>query len=160
MSSCTVANTLQPLIAQGSSGRKGQKAGSKVPRPRRCAQGRTLSKVKGAAITVKCDCGDIRHLSYGEGWACTCGRRWDTHQIPAEEYWGLMRAMRAERIKVIASAGAIALSFVVLALVVSGSFFFLMPVAVSGWYLLFMPRWRARLRAKARAAPTWTLRPE
>jgi hypothetical protein len=48
----------------------------------------------------------------------------------------------------------------VLALAVSRVFLVLLPVVFGGWYLVYMPRWRKRLRLKARAAPTWTLRPE
>jgi hypothetical protein len=117
--------------------------------------------VKGARITVKCDCGELNYLEYGECWECPkCRRRWNTAQIPAEEYWGLMRDMRSERFKVIATALSIGVVFLVLGLAVSTAFYFLLPVAFSGWYLMFMPRWRSRVRRKARTAPNWTLRPE
>lgn len=117
--------------------------------------------MRGARITVKCDCGRIAYLAYGERWECEhCGRRWNTSQIPPEEYWGLMRSMRAERIKVMGAALAIAGVFVVLALVVSQAFYLMLPLAFSGWYLFVMPRWRSRVRQKARGAPTWNLHPE
>lgn len=116
--------------------------------------------MKGARITVKCDCGAVNYLDYGDNWQCDCGRRWNTAQIPADEYWGLMRSMRSERMKVMAVALSIAVVFVVLGLVLSQAFYFLIPLAFSGWYLFFMPRWRSRLRQKARGAPNWTLRPE
>ncbi len=117
--------------------------------------------MKGARITVKCDCGRVNYLLYGERWQCEdCGRRWNTTQIPSEEYWGLMRAMRAERVKVMIAALAVGALFVILGAAISTAFFFCLPLAFSGWYLMYMPRWRARLRQKARAAPTWNLRPE
>lgn len=117
--------------------------------------------MKGARITVKCDCGEVNYLSYGETWRCPrCQRFWNTAQIPPEEYWGLMADMRSERLKVMGMAVGIAAVFVVLALVFSFGFFFLLPIAFSGWYLLFMPRWRSRVRRKARNAPSWNLRPE
>ena len=46
-------------------------------------------------ITVSCDCGETREVPYGEAWRCeSCGRVWDTNQIPAEEYEGLLRRMK------------------------------------------------------------------
>lgn len=117
--------------------------------------------MKGARITVKCDCGAVNYLDYGEVWDCPdCKRRWNTQQIPADEYWGLMREMRGERYKVMGSALGLATVFVILAIVVSQAFYFLLPVAFSFWYLMFMPRWRQRVRGKARGAPNWTIRPE
>lgn len=126
----------------------------------RCATSYTRA-VQGARITVKCDCGETNYLAYGDSWGCpTCGRVWNTNQIPSEEYWGLMREMRSERFKVIGMALSIATVFIVLALAVSQAFYFMLPIAISGWYLMFMPRWRSRVRRKAREAPSWNLRPE
>ncbi len=122
---------------------------------------RRLSLVKGAQITVQCDCGRLNYVAYGEKWQCEdCKRVWNTSQIPPEEYWGLMRSMRAERLKVIGMALGIAAVFILLGSLLSDAFYFMMPIAFSGWYLMIMPRWRSRLRRKARAAPQWTLRPE
>ena len=43
--------------------------------------------LQGPPIAVTCECGEKRDLSYGEDWECeSCGRRWDTTQIPAEQY--------------------------------------------------------------------------
>jgi hypothetical protein len=117
--------------------------------------------VKGARITVKCDCGEVNYVDYGETWQCPkCRRRWNTSQIPAEEYWGLMRDMRKERFTIMGAALGVGVAFLVLTFVVSEAFIFLLPVTFGGWYLIYMPRWRKRLRMKARAAPTWELRPE
>ena len=64
--------------------------------------------MRGARITVACDCGDVGYVAYGERWVCPkCGRTWNTAQIPADEYWGIMRDMRRMRITVIGVALAI-----------------------------------------------------
>jgi len=64
-----------------------------------------MRNVRGAQITVRCDCGGVGYVPYGERWECaTCHRRWNTGQIPAEEYWGIMRDMRRMRISVILTA--------------------------------------------------------
>src|SRR5215467_2529554 len=74
------------------------------------------ASVRGALITVRCDCGGIGYVPYGERWECpTCHRRWNTGQIPAEEYWGIMRDMRRMRISVILTALALVAPVVVLA---------------------------------------------
>ena len=41
----------------------------------------------GPPISVTCECGVKHDLAYGEAWTCErCGRRWDTKQIPREQY--------------------------------------------------------------------------
>ena len=129
--------------------------------PRAPRAGRRLEVVKGALITVKCDCGELTHLAYGEQWACpTCGRRWNTAQIPADEYWGLMKQMRNARLNLIRAVGLTVVIFGVLSVTINLGFLLLFPIIISAWTLLYMPQWRRKLRLKARAAPTWTLRPE
>src|SRR5215831_5517516 len=57
--------------------------------------------MRGAQITVRCECGGIGYVPYGQRWQCdNCRRRWNTTQIPADEYWGIMRDMRKLRINV------------------------------------------------------------
>lgn len=120
-----------------------------------------LTSVKGARITVRCDCGQVNYLDYGEIWQCSqCKRRWNTSQIPSEEYWGVMREMRQFRLRAIAAAVCIGGVFAVLALTISFSFFVLLPIFMTFWYIYYMPRWRRRVRERARSLPEWTLRPE
>jgi hypothetical protein len=117
--------------------------------------------VKGARITVRCDCGEINHLEYGETWDCAkCGRRWNTAQIPSEEYWGIMREMRQFRFRAIRVAIVGGAVFALLALTESTSFLLLLPIFMSGWYLYYMPQWRKRVRIRARSLPEWELHPE
>jgi fatty acid desaturase len=117
--------------------------------------------VKGARITVCCDCGEVNYLEYGETWQCAkCGRRWNTAQIPSEEYWAIMREMRQFRLRAIAAALLIGGTFAVLAIAVSFSFFIILPIFMTFWYIYYMPRWRQRVRQRARSLPEWTLRPE
>ena len=77
----------------------------------------TIAPVKGPPITVSCKCGEVRHVPYGETWTCeTCGRRWNTAQIPEAEYWGIMREMRNYRLVVVGIALGLAVVFGALAL--------------------------------------------
>ena len=117
--------------------------------------------MKGAPITVKCDCGQLQYVPYGDVWDCPqCHRRWNTNQIPAEEYWGIMHEMRAFRLQVIAIALVLGAIFAVLFATTGARAISLLPVAMGGWYFFYMPRWRQKVRRRARNLPRWQLRPE
>jgi Flp pilus assembly protein TadB len=117
--------------------------------------------VKGPPITVACDCGEMKHVDYGQTWQCErCGRRWNTNQIPADEYWGILRDMRRFRLEVIGIALGLTLVFGLLALFVSQSLLLLLPVVLAGWFIWYMPWWRRKIRRRARNTPKWNLRPE
>ena len=121
----------------------------------------TMRNVRGAQITVRCDCGGVGYVPYGERWECaTCHRRWNTGQIPAEEYWGIMRDMRRMRISVIFTALAFVVPVVVLAAFTGLQLLLLLPVVMSFWFLFYMPRWRRRVREQARSLRRWQLHPE
>jgi Flp pilus assembly protein TadB len=122
--------------------------------------GYDAAKMRGAKITVKCDCGEVAYLDYGESWQCSCGRRWNTRQIPAEEYWGMMQDARAQRLRLIGLAVAVAAAFGVVAFRAGPRAFAAAPLVIGFWYLVVMPRWRRRLRQRTRALPKWTLTPE
>jgi hypothetical protein len=119
------------------------------------------AKVRGAQITVSCDCGGIGYVPYGERWECpTCHRRWNTGEIPAEEYWGIMRDMRRMRISVLVTALAFVVPVVALAAFAGFQLLLLLPVVMSFWFMFYMPRWRRRVRQQARSLRRWKLHPE
>ena len=112
-------------------------------------------------ITITCECGERKSVAYGDRWTCdTCGRSWNTRQIPAEEYEGLLRRMRRHKIEAVAS-GAIAAA-VLIALIVAGGprFILLIPMVMAAWLFLFLPFWRRRYRRTALSSPRWQLEPE
>jgi Flp pilus assembly protein TadB len=112
-------------------------------------------------ITIRCDCSATRQVPYGEVWQCEgCGKRWNTTQIPAAEYHGILREMRRFRFSAIGFAVLIAVVFVATAVLVSQSLFLLLPVVLTGWYIFYMPLWRRKVRRRARNLPTWQLHPE
>ena len=120
-----------------------------------------MRKMRGAQITVRCDCGGIGYVAYGERWECsTCHRRWNTEQIPADEYWGIMRDMRRTRINVLLTALAIVVPIVALSVFGGIRILLLLPVVMSFWFLFYMPRWRRRVREQARSLRRWKLTPE
>jgi len=117
--------------------------------------------MKGPPVTIRCECGETRQVPYGERWTCDrCRRTWNTAQIPAAEYEGILREMRNFRLTAIGAALIIGVVFAVIAFTVATSLVLLIPVVLSGWYLFYMPLWRKKVRRRARSLPTWQLHPE
>ena len=119
--------------------------------------------MKGPPITVRCDCGRVEPVPYGDRWVCPgCGRSWNTSQIPEQEYWGIMREMRRYRLQVIAVSAALGIALALsLALMENRTRVFPLILGFLGfWFLFYMPHWRAKVRKRARALPTWKLHPE
>jgi hypothetical protein len=120
-----------------------------------------MRDVRGALITIRCDCGGIGYVPYGERWECgTCHRRWNTRQIPAEEYWGIMRDMRRMRFTVIVAALALVVPIVAVAAFAGLQILLLLPFVMGFWFFFYMPRWRRRVREQARSLRRWKLHPE
>lgn len=112
-------------------------------------------------ITIRCECGGAREVAYGDRWRCeACGRSWNTCQIPAEEYEGLLRRMRRHELEVLAMTALGAAVMVPLIVVVSSGFILLVPIVMAAWLFVVLPFWRRRYRRTARGAPRWQLHPE
>ena len=101
-------------------------------------------------------------MAYGDAWLCqSCGRRWDTTQIPREEYWGIMREMRRFRLQVIVVSALLGIALAItLAHLGSRRYFPLVLGVMAFWFLFYMPRWRQKVRRRARDLPRWQLHPE
>jgi hypothetical protein len=117
--------------------------------------------MKRPPITISCECGETKSVPYGERWQCEqCGRRWNTQQIPVDDYEGLLRRMRRLRLQVLGFALAAAAVLVPLIVFVSTRFIFLAPIAAFLWIFLYLPFWRRNVRRAAASAPRWELHPE
>ena len=118
-------------------------------------------EMHGPPITIRCECGEAKEVPYGERWRCErCGRAWNTQQIPAEEYEGLLRRMRRHKLEALAMAAIAAAVMIPLIVVVSSGFILLVPMLMAAWLFLILPFWRRRYRRTAREAPRWELHPE
>jgi hypothetical protein len=112
-------------------------------------------------IRIGCECGEAGHAPYGETWTCgTCGRRWNTAQIPAEAYDGRRRRMRRLELEMLAFGLVVLVVFVPLVLLVDGRFVFPALIVAAAWMFLYMPFWRRRVQRAAAEAPKWELKPE
>src|SRR5437763_10447471 len=117
--------------------------------------------MRGALITVRCDCGEIGYVAYGQRWQCRrCHRTWNTGQIPADEYWGIMRDMRRLRFTVIGVALSLVVPVAALVPLLGLRILVLLPLVMGFWFMFYMPRWRRRARQQARSLQRWKLRPE
>jgi hypothetical protein len=133
-------------------------------RPRRQRLGREApgSVFGGPPIAVTCECGEKRDLGYGEAWTCErCGRRWDTSQIPREDYDTIRRTQLRFRVLPVAVGVlvvALAAFFTLTGQIIS--VFFLLPVALLGWFVFLRPVHRRRYRRAIADLPRWELHPE
>jgi hypothetical protein len=117
--------------------------------------------MRGALITVRCDCGVTGHVAHGDRFKCGgCGRTWNTSQIPADEYWEIMRDMRRLRLSVMGTALALVLPIAALTPVAGIRILLLLPVLMSFWFIFYMPRWRRKVRERALNLRRWQLHPD
>jgi hypothetical protein len=122
----------------------------------------TIAPVRGPPITITCDCGEVTRLAYGERWTCgSCGKTWDTNQIPRHEYASLVRSTRLYGLVAIGPPVALAAVFIPLTVVYGARFAYLLFAFVLAYALLVVPPIRRRANRRVReAAPRWSLRPE
>ena len=113
-------------------------------------------------ITVTCDCGTTASLAYGERWKCaTCGKTWNTGQIPRQEYDELLRHVRRYKLMVLIPPIVIAVVLIPLGILVDIRFAFLMFFLEIGFALLVIPPLRRRASMYVLTqTPNWELRPE
>jgi hypothetical protein len=120
------------------------------------------SVLRGPPITVSCECGEKRELHYGETWDCErCGKRWNTRQIPPEQYDLIRRTQLRFRLVPIALGSVVAALAIFFTL--TGNIFnvfVLLPMAMVVWFSFVRPAHRRRYRRAIADLPRWELRPE
>jgi hypothetical protein len=142
----------------------GRRSRGRPERPARERLGREApgSVLGGPPIAVTCECGVKHDARYGEVWTCEqCGRRWDTNQIPREQYEQVRRTQLRYRVLPVAVGvvvAALAIFFTLTGNVFS--VFFLLPVALSVWFVFLRPIHRKRYRRAIADLPRWSLRPD
>lgn len=131
-------------------------------RPRFRERERPGAVLKGPPITVTCECGEKRELPYGQRWECErCGRAWDTGRIPLEQYEEIRQM--SLRFRALPIVFGVLVATVALFFILTGnvfSVFFLLPVALTAWFVFLRPVWRRRYREAITSLPKWELRAE
>jgi hypothetical protein len=151
----------RPAATRGGPARKRSRGGPAHERPvrERLGHERPGTVLHGPPISVRCECGARRDLRYGEVWECEdCGRRWDTAQIPREQY-ARIRSIQL-RFRALPVALGLVVACVAAFFVATGntfSLFILVPCALIAWMTLLRPAHRRRYRAAIAHLPQWTL---
>lgn len=118
--------------------------------------------LRGPPIAVSCECGEKRDLAYGERWQCErCGRRYDTGRIPSGDYERIRRLQL--RYRALPAAFGVLVATLALFFMLTGntlSVFFLLPVALTCWFVFLRPVHRRRYRRAIAELPRWSLRAE
>jgi hypothetical protein len=118
--------------------------------------------LRGPPIAVTCECGEKRDLRYGEAWQCEhCGRRWNTQQIPTEQYEAIRRTQL--RFRVLPVAFGLLVTAAAMFFTLTGnvfSVFVLLPLAMMTWFFFIQPGHRRRYRRAIAGLPRWQLHPE
>jgi hypothetical protein len=117
---------------------------------------------RGPPITLTCECGETRHLRYGDRWACEkCSRSWDTAKIPVDQYAAIRSTqLRFRRVPIAISV--LALAAVIAGIVVGKALGGLLVVAIlaTSWSMFFRPLHRRRYREALADLPTWQIEPD
>jgi hypothetical protein len=120
------------------------------------------SVLRGPPIAITCECGEKRDLRYGEEWTCEkCGRRWDTNQIPREQYEAIRRTQL--RFRVLPVVYGLVILAVAMFFTLTGnifSVFILLPLALMLWFYFVRPFHRRPYRRAIGELPKGELRPE
>ena len=118
--------------------------------------------LRGPPIAVTCECGEKRDLRYGEAWTCErCGRRWDTAQIPPQQYEAIRRLQLRFRVLPVLFGTVVAGGAIFFTLTGNVfSVFVLLPTAMMSWFIFFRPSHRRRYRDAIADLPRWQLHPE
>jgi hypothetical protein len=118
--------------------------------------------LRGPPIAVTCECGVKHDARYGEAWTCEqCARRWDTAQIPREQYEAVRRTQL--RFRALPVALGMAVAGLAAFFTLTGnvfSVFFLLPIALTVWFVFLRPAHRRRYRRAIADLPRWDLRPD
>jgi hypothetical protein len=132
------------------------------PQRERLGHERPGTVLRGPPIAVTCRCGEKRDLRHGEAWTCErCGRRWNTAQIPAEQYEAIRRTQLRFRVLPVVYGVIVAATAIFFSLTGNVfSVFVLLPMATLAWFVFVQPAHRRRYRRAIADLPSWKLRPE
>jgi hypothetical protein len=117
---------------------------------------------RGPPITLTCECGETRHVRYGDRWTCEkCSRSWDTTKIPVDQYTAI-RATQLRFRRVPIAISVLALGAVIACIVVGKALGGLLVVAIlaTSWSMFFRPLHRRRYREALADLPTWQIEPD
>jgi ABC-type transport system involved in cytochrome bd biosynthesis fused ATPase/permease subunit len=119
--------------------------------------------MKEPGITLRCDCGAEGKVKYGERWTCeSCGRVYDTSQIPSQDYAEIAALDRRYRVGVWAVMAVLAIAVLAVALTRQVIPIFAgLAVVMLSWFLYIKPLVHRRHKAAvSRLTRTWNVEAE
>lgn len=118
--------------------------------------------LRGPPIAIACNCGEKRDLAYGEQWTCeSCGRIWDTNQIPKADYEAIRRTQLRFRVLPVL-LGLLTLAAAIFFTIGGNAFsmFLLLPTVLILWFMIIRPLHRKAYRRAIANLPSWELHPQ
>lgn len=110
------------------------------------------------SLVVRCPCGTSTTVQPGAVAACTCGRSWDTGQLPTEDLDGVRRLLRQARSRRLLFVLNLLLVTGLLVLVGRSSPLLAVLLTAFVWWRFCRPEWRRRRQSPTTAAlPSWQL---
>ncbi len=117
---------------------------------------------RGPPITLTCECGERRHLRYGDRWKCEkCGRAWNTAKIPVEQYASIRATqLRLRRIPIAISVVALVcvVAFIIAGRALGG--LVVVALVATTWSMFFRPVYKRRYREALAQLPSWQIEPD
>ncbi|MSX01815.1 MAG: hypothetical protein F2813_01495 [Actinobacteria bacterium] len=120
------------------------------------------SVLRGPAITVTCECGEVVELRYGDRWTCpSCDRVYDTERIPRDQYEKLRKTQFRFRMLPII-LGVVSISLAIFFTLTGNIFavFILLPSVIVMWFMILRRPHRRAFQKAISDLPTWDLRAE
>lgn len=125
------------------------------------ARGAYDQTVLAPPITLRCECGAVGRVKYGERWTCqSCGRVYDTSRIPEGEYRARTRIVSRYRLVTLGPLAVLAAIMVPVVVFVDPGLIFLMGLMAFAYILLFLPFVRRRARRGVTQGRGWDLSAE
>jgi hypothetical protein len=129
-----------------------------------CVNLKSLIVPKPPRITLTCDCGNATgYAAFGESWTCpSCGRTYDTTQIPSDDYAQIAGLDR--RYRRIGYGVMVVLAAIVLTVALTGnliSTFAGLSVVLLSWFVYLRPLvHRKHKKAVAKLTRSWQIEGE
>ena len=112
----------------------------------------------GLRLVITCQCGEVARVPAGTVWRCDrCGTSWDTGRIPRQEYEAFAHALRKVQWQSVAGLVVIGLITLALVILLGPGLLPLGLLLLAGWYFLYLPIHRKRVRSLYATLPSWRI---
>lgn len=115
--------------------------------------------VKPLGLVVTCGCGGLGRVEPGATWSCpSCGRTYETADIPGDEYAAVASEVNRTKLRALAGFAVIAAVFVPLGFVLGAELWITGAVVLAVFYFAYGPKLKRDVRRIVGGLPRWTVR--